>query len=292
MAGEVIVDALPYIDQGYDEPGVREAAFALVEEECRRYRPTKNYLDILPPLNVTAFETSMMHAEFERLQNRLPMETMSMKRYELPPPPAGKLNEVSAWYECVENSHAQLEHQAVRILNLQLMLEYCCPAWQRYLESLQDCERIASKKLTALKQSLQEVNWQRKSLQTKGGEQLRNLEAKWVALVSHNYEIEQACCLAEEYLAQLKEYERNQLQNAPENQPEPPEEAAQVETEEMSVPQEDTQENVENMQEDTQEINDKQVEDDEGSNESSGSDQGHQPEAEQHESNEEANESD
>jgi len=25
MAGEVIVDALPYIDQGYDEPGVREA---------------------------------------------------------------------------------------------------------------------------------------------------------------------------------------------------------------------------------------------------------------------------
>lgn len=25
MAGEAVVDALPYIDQGYDEPGVREA---------------------------------------------------------------------------------------------------------------------------------------------------------------------------------------------------------------------------------------------------------------------------
>lgn len=25
MSGEVLVDALPYIDQGYDEPGVREA---------------------------------------------------------------------------------------------------------------------------------------------------------------------------------------------------------------------------------------------------------------------------
>lgn len=25
MAGEVVVDALPYIDQGYDDPGVREA---------------------------------------------------------------------------------------------------------------------------------------------------------------------------------------------------------------------------------------------------------------------------
>lgn len=28
MAGEVVVDALPYIDQGYDEPGVREAVRA------------------------------------------------------------------------------------------------------------------------------------------------------------------------------------------------------------------------------------------------------------------------
>ncbi len=34
----VVVDALPYIDHGYDEPGVREAAIAMVEEETRRYR--------------------------------------------------------------------------------------------------------------------------------------------------------------------------------------------------------------------------------------------------------------
>lgn len=173
----------------------------MVEEECRRYRPTKNYLDILPPLNITAFETPMMHTEFERLQNRLPMETMSMKRYELPPPPSGKMSEISAWTECVENSQAQLEHQSVRILNLQLMLEYCCPAWQRYLQTLQNVERIASKTLAELRQQLQEVNWLRKSLQTKGGDQLKQLEAKWVTLVSHNYEIEQACSLAEEYIA-------------------------------------------------------------------------------------------
>lgn len=103
----------------------------MVEEECRRYRPTKNYLEHIPPLNISAFETQIMHNEFERLQSRLPMETISMKRYELPPPPSGKLNELSAWSECVDNSQAQLEHQAVRILNLQLMMEYCCPAWQR-----------------------------------------------------------------------------------------------------------------------------------------------------------------
>lgn len=177
----------------------------MIEEECRRYRPTKNYLEHLPPLNVSAFETPLMHNEFERLQNRFPMETLSMKRYELPPPPSGKLNEVGAWIECVDNSKAQLEHQAVRILNLQLMLEYCCPAWQRYLQTLSDLEKIASKKIANLRQQLQEVNWQRKSLQTKGGDQLKALEAKWVALVSHNYEIEQACCMAEEYIAKVKQ---------------------------------------------------------------------------------------
>lgn len=30
MAGEVVVDALPYIDQGYDEPGVREAVSTVI----------------------------------------------------------------------------------------------------------------------------------------------------------------------------------------------------------------------------------------------------------------------
>ena len=31
-------------------------AIALVDEETRRYRPTKNYLDYLPPANYSAFE--------------------------------------------------------------------------------------------------------------------------------------------------------------------------------------------------------------------------------------------
>ncbi|XP_018331574.1 pre-mRNA-splicing factor SPF27 [Agrilus planipennis] len=210
MAGEIIVDALPYIDQGYDELGVREAATAMVDEECRRYRPTKNYLENLPPLNVTAFETPIMRTEFERLQNRSPLEAMSMKRYELPPPPSGKLNELGAWAECVDNSQAQLEHQSVRILNLQLMLQYCCPIWQRYLQTLVECENSATKKLTELRQGIQEINWQRKSLQTKGGEQLTMLETKWVQLVSQNYEIEQTCTAAEEYIQTLQHHIQQQ----------------------------------------------------------------------------------
>ena len=57
-----------------------------------------------------------MRAEFERLSSRQPMDTLSMKRYELPPPPPGKMTDVAAWSECVDNSYAQLEHQGTRLV--------------------------------------------------------------------------------------------------------------------------------------------------------------------------------
>ena len=41
-----------------------------------------------------------------------------MKRYELPTPPSGKMTDIQAWNECVENSMAQLEHQKTRNLFL------------------------------------------------------------------------------------------------------------------------------------------------------------------------------
>lgn len=43
------------------------------------------------------------------------------------------------------------------------------------------------------RKQIQEVNWARKSVQMQVGDKLKELEAKWVALVSKNYEIEQAC---------------------------------------------------------------------------------------------------
>jgi len=188
----VVVDALPYIDHGYDEPGVREAALAMVEDETRRYRPTKNYLDHLPALNLGMFETPLMKKEYDRLAARQPMDTLSMKRYELPTPPAGKMTDFQAWSECVDNSMAQLEHQRTRILNLELMLEYGGESWKIYNDVLQDLLNRVQAQLGDVKKEIQEVNWARKNQQTQVGDKLKQLESDWVGLVSKNYEIEQA----------------------------------------------------------------------------------------------------
>ena len=201
---EVVVDALPYFDQGYDEPGVREAALALVEEETRRYRPTKNYLDYLPPSNYTAFETEIMKNEFERLQARLPMDMLSMKRYELPQPPPGKMTDVSAWNECVQNSQAQLEHQALRISNLDLMAKYGTDSWKMYNNTLVQMLEGAQKQLADIRKNIQEINWQRKNEQTASGAKLKQLGESWVGLVSKNYEIERACVELEKELEDLE----------------------------------------------------------------------------------------
>ncbi|ODN05343.1 Pre-mRNA-splicing factor SPF27 [Orchesella cincta] len=206
-SNSIVVDALPYIDSEYDEAGMKEMVQAMIEEEKRRYRPTKNYLEHLPALELHKFETDVMKKEFERLAQRIPMEVLSMKRYELPPPPAGKLTDLSAWSECVDNSYAQLEHQSTRITNLELMLDYSCEAWKSYLEILTRMVTQSQKQLADLKRQIQEINWQRKSSQTNAGEQLKLLESSWVGLVSKNYEIERACLHLEARIAE-KEAER------------------------------------------------------------------------------------
>ncbi|XP_012880209.1 PREDICTED: pre-mRNA-splicing factor SPF27 isoform X2 [Dipodomys ordii] len=178
VAGEVVVDALPYFDQGYEAPGVREAAAALVEEETRRYRPTKNYLSYLAAPDYSAFETDIMRNEFERLSARQPIELLSMKRYELPAPSSGQKNDVTAWQECVSNSMAQLEHQAVRIENLELMSQHGCNAWKVYNENLVHMIEHAQKELQKL---------------------------SWVSLVSKNYEIERTIVQLENEIYQIKQ---------------------------------------------------------------------------------------
>lgn len=45
----------------------------------------------------------MMRSEFDRLQQSLPMESTSKRHYKLPLPSAGKLTDMLAWNECLEN---------------------------------------------------------------------------------------------------------------------------------------------------------------------------------------------
>lgn len=188
----------------------------MVDEECRRYKPTKNYLEYLPPLNTSSFETDLMRSEFQRIETGSRLETMSTKRYELPAPPSGKLGEIQAWQESVDNSLSQLEHQSIRSLNLELMNKFGTETWKVALEVMVGMSAKAQKELQELKKEIQDVNWKRKSKQLQTGDKLNSLNQQWVSLVSCNYEIEQAILLLEQQIRNAKSLQTNgQVVEAP-----------------------------------------------------------------------------
>ena len=204
MSHEVVPDALPYVDHGFDEPGVRDLVNDLIEEETKRYKPTKNYLEFLPPVNYNSFETEIIKNEFERINTRQPMELLSMRRYELPQPPAAQKNDLTAWNECLHNSMAQLEHQAERVANLELLSQHGAAAWRSHCEVLQRMFEVQQKSHAEIRRKIQEVNWDRKTTQKVAGEELQRLEESWIGLVSKNYEIERAIVETETEIASLQ----------------------------------------------------------------------------------------
>jgi hypothetical protein len=52
------------------------------------------------------------------------MAPLDTGRYRLDPPSQARRNDVSAWSASLDNAHAQLEHQATRIQNLELLLKF------------------------------------------------------------------------------------------------------------------------------------------------------------------------
>ncbi|XP_062505083.1 pre-mRNA-splicing factor SPF27-like [Corticium candelabrum] len=271
MAGEVSLDALPYFDQGYEEPGVREEAAALVDEETRRYRPTRNYLEYLPAVPEDAFLSPVLRAEYDRMMSRLPMELLSMKRYELPPPPAGQKNDLKAWADSINNSSAQLQHQATRIMNLEVMARFGANAYRVHNEFLQRMVEQEQRQLQSLRMQIQEINWQRKSEQTKAGAEIQQLESTWFALVSKNFEIERAIAELEGQIREATLYEemqkRQQQEEGQEQEVQVEEEKQQDLEQEQSLEQEheQTQEEIEEQEEEEQQGSEQRVEEQEQS---------------------------
>ena len=91
--------------------------------------------------------------------------------------------------------------QEVRSENLEGMMRHSCNAWKAYNEHLDEQREDALSELQQVKGRVKEVNWQRKNLHVKTGEQLDLLESKWVELISKNYEIEEAILKLEREIA-------------------------------------------------------------------------------------------
>merc|ERR1711934_1261795 len=199
----VFIDALPYIDQEYGSiAGIRNEVERLVRDEMATFKPQA--LKTPAPDSTDDFKSSQLLAEdFERMKRKEEMSALDVKRYRMEAPEDDE--KMPGWKNAMNNGKSQVQHQAVRIENLDLMSEHGPMAWRMYNVSLEATHAGVKKKLEETKKEIEEVNKRRKIEQTEGGLKVRELEQQWEELMKKNLNIDAACQSLDRDISALKQ---------------------------------------------------------------------------------------
>ena len=201
----VLVDALPYIDGQYNDPALKAQLHALIAEEMKTFKPEKDYLAAFPPYEPSFEGTSLLQADWMRVCDGAPMSKIDTSRYQLDPPPASAARDPAAWQLAVDNAKAQLENQATRLVNLELLQQHGAKLWVAQCNSLEASGKQLDRAEGAISGRIEELNRKRKADQTSVAPTLHGLQGEWLTLVKKNLEIEAQTLKLEAECAHLQE---------------------------------------------------------------------------------------
>jgi len=132
------------------------------------------------------------------------MPPLDASRFRLEAPPAASRGDAAAWRAAVGNAQAQLEHQALRLLNLELLLKYGPNTWRAQAQLTGATAARLEAELLAARAAADALCRERKLQQLAAGDALARAQADWVAAVRKNRDIQAACDGLEERVYALR----------------------------------------------------------------------------------------
>ncbi|KAG6902789.1 hypothetical protein C0995_011276 [Termitomyces sp. Mi166 len=188
-----IFDSLPYYDD--DLQKYPDLKLKVEQELAREPKPLSTLHPRVPPPFELFSKNPLLRAEIERVESHQPFPPLDSLRYQLPAPSSTPGTD-EEWNAALQNAHAQLEHQKIRLTNLTLLQNYGPNAWRIHNYLLEAAAKQTEKALEDLKQIMVEVNRERKNnqacLEDRLGMQLTSLETRWTELISSVLQIEMA----------------------------------------------------------------------------------------------------
>eukprot|EP00622_Pseudochattonella_farcimen_P000458 FR734956.1.p1 GENE.FR734956.1~~FR734956.1.p1 ORF type:complete len:215 (+),score=33.63 FR734956.1:167-811(+) len=192
----VLIDALPYLDNEYEDPQVQAQVHALIESEMSGL-PSRDYLAHLPlPEGIGSFNgAELVQAEMARLAAQEPMAKLDLSRYEVPEPAKELRRDASAWKKAVNNARVQLEHQHNRLVNLELLQKYGSQAWLQQNKALDTLKGGVHEEAEKLSLVASEANVKRKRAQEKTGPRISQLSHDYQKATHENMQLMTAVTL-------------------------------------------------------------------------------------------------
>ncbi|KAJ2112259.1 hypothetical protein IW146_004749 [Coemansia sp. RSA 922] len=190
------LDSLPYIDKEYDDPAIRSQVLEMIQEEMGRMSPPAI------PRSTSLFKNSeLLRKEYERVKSGRPLPLFDIDRYKLEAPKEANIDE---WQWASDNAASQLEHQNIRLVNLELLQQFGANAWKLSNFQKERMLAVIENATDGYKRTGVDLNKARKYEQVEAGVKLRDLESRWEEGVRQCIEIQVANC---QLLAEISKLE-------------------------------------------------------------------------------------